>query len=387
MKVAFIFVLIVAFASAQDVERILIDNFRIGAGSQIIEITLSSTLQEGETSIVDTDSLAEPGCGGDLLGCGRDMRLEVFSGFANRSFDSSIFDSSVPEFPQFVGEWAVENPKTSSSEATLQYDGTDNSFDLDINGLGGIDATDGGLSTDLVFTVTTDLQIVYTVEIYDTTGGVCEANLVVERTPEDYDLDDILVDIPLSQFSGCDLTSVGAFQFILPSDDAVDAIVRRISIDGLPDPSASETPSPSRTPSPAASGTGTPTPTGTRTPTRTPSTSGPCIFVCECPSFTCQLAFDQDDDYNTLSYSTAQFVFDDSDDSSFIYVDDGDDDQTTIFVYVDDDDGISTGFSTFFSTGFTSFSTGFSTFASGTTSDATPLVASVVLTALFAVLA
>merc|ERR1719329_626550 len=376
MKVAFIFVLIVAFASAQDVERILIDNFRIGAGSQIIEITLSSTLQEGETSIVDTDSLAEPGCGGDLLGCGRDMRLEVFSGFANRSFDSSIFDSSVPEFPQFVGEWAVENPKTSSSEATLQYDGTDNSFDLDI-------------------TVTTDLQIVYTVEIYDTTGGVCEANLVVERTPEDYDLDDILVDIPLSQFSGCDLTSVGAFQFILPSDDAVDAIVRRISIDGLPDPSASETPSPSRTPSPAASGTGTPTPTGTRTPTRTPSTSGPCIFVCECPSFTCQLAFDQDDDYNTLSYSTAQFVFDDSDDSSFIYVDDGDDDQTTIFVYVDDDDGISTGFSTFFSTGFstffstgfTSFSTGFSTFASGTTSDATPLVASVVLTALFAVLA
>merc|ERR1712217_795312 len=118
--------------------------------------------------------------------------------------------------------------------------------------------------------------------------------------------------------------------------------------------------------------------TGTRTPTRTWATSGPCIFVCECPSFTCQLAFDQDDDYNTLSYSTAQFVFDDSDDSSFIYVGDGDDDQTTIFVYVDDDDGISTGFSTF-------FSTGFSTFASGTTSDATPLVASVVLTALFAV--
>merc|ERR1711964_756462 len=100
-------------------------------------------------------------------------------------------------------------------------------------------------------------------------------------------------------------------------------------------------------------------------------------FRVECPSFTCQLAFDQDDDYNTLSYSTAQFVFDDSDDSSFIYVDDGDDDQTIIFVYVDDDDGISTGFSTFFSTGFSSFfstgfstfSTGFSTFASGTTSD------------------
>merc|ERR1719223_1072728 len=267
MKVAFIFVLIVAFASAQDVERILIDNFRIGAGSQIIEITLSSTLQEGETSIVDTDSLAEPGCGGDLLGCGRDMRLEVFSGFANRSFDSSIFDSSVPEFPQFVGEWAVENPKTSSSEAT-----------------------DGGLSTDLVFTVTTDLQIVYTVEIYDTTGGVCEANLVVERTPEDYDLDDILVDIPLSQFSGCDLTSVGAFQFILPSDDAVDAIVRRISIDGLPDPSASETPSPSRTPSPAPTQSGTPT----RTPTRTPSRSVECTILCNCPAFTCNLIYNFD---------------------------------------------------------------------------------------------
>merc|ERR1711879_260852 len=106
----------------------------------------------------------------------------------------------------------------------------------------------------------------------------------------------------------------------------------------------------------------TPTPTSTRSPTptatRTPSTSGPCIFVCECPSFTCQLVYTNN--YYFPSYSVGNFVYDDSDRT-----------YNVVYVYVDDDDGISTGFSSFtslFSTGFYSFtsvfSTGFSSFTS-----------------------
>mgnify|MGYP005993650551 CR=1 FL=1 len=294
MKVAFVFVLIVAFVSTQQVERILIDNFSVGAGSQVIDITLSETLEEGQQSINNTDSLAEQGCGGELLGCGRDMQLEVFSGLNGRNFASAIFNSSIPAFPQFVGEWAVENPKTSSSKATLQYDGTDDSFNLDLNGLGGLDLTEGGLATDMVLAVYTDLSFVYIIQIYDTTGGLCEANLTVPATPVDYDLDDMLVEIPLSEFSGCDLENVGAMQFVLSSDDAIDALLRRISIDGLPDPSQSLTPTP--TPTPTLTPSLTPTLTSSPSPTISPNSVSPSVSpslsstpISEAPSITpCQ---------------------------------------------------------------------------------------------------
>jgi len=367
MKVAFVLVLLVALVSSQQIERLLIDNFAVGANQQSVEVTLTATISTSDPPQSGEASFSSAGCGDELLGCGRDMQMLVTSGLAQRDFKSDIFVSEVPQFPQFVGEWSVQNPKTSSSVCTLQYDGIDNSFNLNINGLGGIDITDGGLSTDFVFTVTTDLEITYTIELHDTTGSVCRADLFVPVTPQNYDIDDIAVDISLNSFSGCDKTSIGAIQFLLPSDDAVDAIVRRVSIIGDPDPTQSNTPTPTRTRSPAPTGTGTPTPTPTRTPTRTPSPSGPCVIVCDCPSFTCQIAYDRDDDQNTISYSVSRFVFDDDDSVTYVYVDDdaNPDDDGIVYVYVDDDDGISTGFTTLFSTGFTTlFSTGFSSFTS-----------------------
>merc|ERR1712137_1109466 len=236
MKVAFVLVLLVALVSSQQIERLLIDNFAVGANQQSVEVTLTATISTSDPPQSGEASFSSAGCGDELLGCGRDMQMLVTSGLAQRDFKSDIFVSEVPQFPQFVGEWSVQNPKTSSSVCTLQYDGIDNSFNLNINGLGGIDITDGGLSTDFVFTVTTDLEITYTIELHDTTGSVCRADLFVPVTPQNYDIDDIAVDISLNSFSGCDKTSIGAIQFLLPSDDAVDAIVRRVSIIGDPDP-------------------------------------------------------------------------------------------------------------------------------------------------------
>merc|ERR1712137_1169624 len=233
MKVAFVLVLLVALVSSQQIERLLIDNFAVGANQQSVEVTLTATISTSDPPQSGEASFSSAGCGDELLGCGRD-------------FKSDIFVSEVPQFPQFVGEWSVQNPKTSSSVCTLQYDGIDNSFNLHTNGLGGIDITDGGLSTDFVFTVTTDLEITYTIELHDTTGSVCRADLFVPVTPQNYDIDDIAVDISLNSFSGCDKTSIGAIQFLLPSDDAVDAIVRRVSIIGDPDPTQSNTPTPTR---------------------------------------------------------------------------------------------------------------------------------------------
>merc|ERR1711982_289349 len=90
------------------------------------------------------------------------------------------------------------------------------------------------------------------------------------------------------------------------------------------------------------------------TPTRTPSPSGPCIVFCDCPSFTCQLAYDVDDDFQTVSYGlTTYYVYDDQ----IIYV----------YVYVDDDGTSFTSFTSFF-TSFTSFFTSFTSFFTSSTS-------------------
>merc|ERR1711974_538350 len=276
---------------------------------------------------------------------------------AGRSFQSEIFRIPDTGDNLFEAEWVVANPKNSASVATLQYDGNDGSFgEPNRAGLNGFDITGGGNGEFLTFFVVTDLPSQYTVQFYDSTSGVCEVQVSVSPTPDGYTYADTQIDIPLSSFTGCNKNSIGAIQFLLPSSDAVDAIVRRISVFG-PTPSESNTPTrtptPTSTRSPAPTGTSTPTRTPTPTPTRTPSTSGPCIFVCECPSFTCQLVYTNN--YYFPSYSVGNFVYDDSDST-----------YNVVYVYVDDD-GISTGFSSFTSlfSSFTSlFSTGFSSFTS-----------------------
>merc|ERR1711862_691654 len=163
------------------------------------------------------------------------------------------------------------------SVATLQYDGNDGSFgEPNRAGLNGFDITGGGNGEFLTFFVVTDLPTQYTVQLYDSASGVCE------------------VQISVSSFTGCNQNSIGAIQFLLPSSDAVDAIVRRISVFG-PIPSESNTPT--RTPTPTS--TRTPAPTASQTPSRTPtpSRSIECTVVCNCPAFACELLFDDDDDF------------------------------------------------------------------------------------------
>merc|ERR1712054_162286 len=95
--------------------------------------------------------------------------------------------------------------------------------------------------------------------------------------------------------------------------------------------------------------------------------SGPCIVFCDCPSFTCQLAYDVDDDFQTVSYGlTTYYVYDDDEEGYVYYV--SDDDQIIyVYVYVDDDGTSFTSFTSFF-TSFTSFFTSSTSFFTSFTS-------------------
>merc|ERR1712125_44285 len=325
-------------AFGQLVEVGIIDDFFIGANIQKAQVTLSADLPSGGTPIVADSSFPE---GSDFS-----STCNIDFGEQGRSFDSEIFTISGDEL--FRGEWVVANPKTSSSVATLQYDGNDQSFNLNESGLNNFDLTFGGTATEFRLSIVSDLETAYTTIVY-TSSGTCSAVINVPRTPANYNYADTFFDLQYSAFSGgCTFSNVGAIELVLPSTDAVDAIVRKIAILGvLPSPSPTPTPAPSQsnTPTPGPSQSNTPAPSQSNTPapsqsnTPTPSNSPPCIRVCQCPSFTCQLAYDLDDNYNTLSYYTSAFVFDDSDNIIIIYEDDDGNtsDDVIIYYYIYDD--------------------------------------------------
>ena len=364
MKVVLLLAFLVAFSFAQQLEeKFIIDDFSV---TQQCIITLPGDLLGNQPNQVQTTTASGPS--NSIIGGERNMEMRVFTGFQGRRFASEVFTINDG---YFLGEWAVENPKTSSSLATNQYDGGDGSFAVNFNGLG----LNLNEITQLVIYVVSDINTSYSVDFYDSAGVVCSGDIDVPGRLGgfyDYSYDEIKDTLLISQLSGnCNKANIGAIEVSIQSSDAIDAIVRRISLEGPVPPTPTPTPTPTGTSSPIPSNSATPTGTSTRTP----SPSGPCIFFCTCPSFTCQLAYDLDDDYNTLSYATSLFYYDDSDDTGYyvVYVDDGNDDDVIVYVYVQVDDDFSNSFSsgltTFFSSGFTTFFSSFtSLFSTGLTS-------------------
>merc|ERR1712137_170022 len=161
----------------------------------------------------------------------------------------------------FEGEWAVSTPKGAATETILQYDGADETMDLNTNGLGSIDLTDGGLGLSFRFSIISDIETVYSIAIYSPNNGVCTADVLFPGiVGTDYDLEDTIVDLSFEDLDGnCDLESVGALELLISGEDAIDAILRTVEIVGLDDP-VEPSPSPTRTPQPSASRPPSPTP-------------------------------------------------------------------------------------------------------------------------------
>merc|ERR1712232_463744 len=298
-KVALVFVIFaLAFASAQrdpgDIERIIIDDFSLGHNVNSVEIQPSTEIRDGVDASVSAEDPFNAGSGcGVILGCIRDMHMTVFASPAGRRFTSEIFAPQSGAI--FPGEWAVSNPKGGKSTAILQYDGSAGFTDPPSE-VFSVDLTTGRSGAYFFFSVLTDLNINYFIDIYDD-ASVCTLTLPVtgiEGARGEYDYSETFFFIDVSDFSGagCDTTDISAVELELPSFDAVDAIVRRISIYTPPDPTPTGTPTPTQTRTPAASGTGTPS----VTPTRTPSRSTECSLFCTCPVLSCHLVYNFDDD-------------------------------------------------------------------------------------------
>merc|ERR1712137_1022811 len=259
---AVVLLLLVALAAvhAQDTLRFEFDDFSVGAGEHEVEFTIDRVITTSDAPFVRSSTFTQPGCDG-LIGCSRDMQMSVFTGNVGRQFNSNIFPAA-PEFEYiFEGEWAVSTPKGAATETILQYDGADETMDLNTNGLGSIDLTDGGLGLSFRFSIISDIETVYSIAIYSPNNGVCTADVLFPGiVGTDYDLEDTIVDLSFEDLDGnCDLESVGALELLISGEDAIDAILRTVEIVGLDDP-VEPSPSPTRTPQPSASRPPSPTP-------------------------------------------------------------------------------------------------------------------------------
>ena len=240
-SVFFIFTFLVIFGSSQTLEeKYVIDDFSV---IQECVVTLQSDLTTQDPNVVQTTFAT--GSTNVLIGGERDMEMRVFEGFQGRRFSSEIFPINGGAF---YGEWTISNPKTASSLATNQYDGVDDSFDLNFNGLN----VNLNNATHMTFLVISDIDTTVVADFFDTNGNICSGSILVPGLLGnfyDYSYDVLNNYLDLSSLVGnCERTDIGAIEISLQADDAIDSLFRRITLDSLA-PNISPTPTPTPSPS------------------------------------------------------------------------------------------------------------------------------------------
>lgn len=137
------------------------------------------------------------------------------------------------------GFLAYNNEVFVTGKSTVTWDGSDegadnSSFAVDIDGLGGLDLTGGGMNTQLVFSVLeTDANVSFAFTIWDTLGSVAT---VTETFVED--AQNVNARIFFNEFAGIDFTTIGAIQLNITGEESADAAIDIISATNIPLPPA-----------------------------------------------------------------------------------------------------------------------------------------------------
>ena len=252
----------------------VIDDFTV---EQECIVTLSyNDITAQDPDVVQTTFATGPTT--TLIGGERDMEVRVFEGLQQREFYSAVF---LIDEGYFDGEWYIGNPKSSSSVATNQYDGVDGSFNLNLNGLN-VNLND---VTHLVAFTVSDINVTYNFDFYDTNGNICTISMPVDSFIGSYTYEETKQILDLSSLVGnCDKSNIGAIEINLPSNDANDSVLRKVSLARQSNTNASPTQTITQTPTQIPAQSPSPSPTQTRNepivtatttpvPTRTPAST------------------------------------------------------------------------------------------------------------------
>ena len=229
MKSGCLFLVMMTIVVAQNALRFTIDDFSVGQGQEVVFLLSSDQLLDMQ-AMVERSSFYSPLCEG-LIGCSREMNIEVTEGKKDGQF-TSVISPSLDLSSQ--GELAVSKPASSKATVNLQYDG-DNSTLLDTTGLGGVDFTDGGLALSLRFALSTGSETHIRVKIHSVDGRLCTGNSQAQMLSES-------LDIPFTGLSGsCDLTRVGALEVSVTNNES-HTVVQSIQVVGFSAPQQAKIP-------------------------------------------------------------------------------------------------------------------------------------------------
>jgi hypothetical protein len=306
MKASALFVLLLASLAycQSQTDILIIDDFtQASANNGVVFIRNSSSLPlplTGHSIYVASDST-------HIIGRQRVIILTIQQGVNGDVLTSNVFPQDNPP------DWTTSTSGTAAGVSILQYDGVDNSANLNPTGLGGVDLTVGGRGQSIHLNINSDNPTNYTVTIYTSGSAICKRVVPIPGGGDNLDYY-----LAYSSFSGgCNFANVGAIEVQADALNNVDSSLTKLTVYGFVSVTPSPTGTRTRTPTGAASpsntpssippsGTRTPTPTPTPTPnpsgTRTPSASPSRNCLCKCPAFTCQLIFDPDDDDNKAFY-------------------------------------------------------------------------------------
>ena len=234
------FLLALALLLAAGSMGLTIDDFSVNLGQTVL-VTVTTPPGHGQQLVGGSASFT-PGCGGGLIGCGRDLRVEFSEVSAGSQFHSDIVHSSSSTFPD---EWRISVPKGGSSIFYSQYDGNDPAFDkILLTGLGTVDLTQGNATGFRIYG-SSDPVTNLVVDIYDTDGLMCRGSTQTSEPQVQFQKD-----LPFSSFSGsCNISRAGALEVMIVAKQYYQASIYKIvtAAVNVPFPTPTPVPSPGTT--------------------------------------------------------------------------------------------------------------------------------------------
>jgi len=209
MKLALSAVLVFLCASIQ--AQIIIDDFSIGANEQSIDFTLPVDVSSGGSPAITQSFFFLTPCSG-LLGCERDAEIVIFSGDDGDRFTLELSG----------GEMEYVAPSGTITTLTLQYDGIDQDFDLDEEGL---DSTDITSFNSFVISASLNGAVSARITVYDSDEDTCRVEFSMDDNDDNY----VIAFSRLS--SGCNMQDVGAIELEISANGGVQFIGNSFRID------------------------------------------------------------------------------------------------------------------------------------------------------------
>jgi len=202
----------------------------VAAQDTEVKFIIDSFDDTSPTLIVVTDAGGVPAngqsnenfvTGSTIFGGERDLQLEALTGVENLVLSSVITDST----------FSASTPNGATGQTLLQLDGVDGTIILNPSGTFGSANSNflqNGGDT-LHFVAQTDQTTTIDIRIYSgSANSVCTASLTVQGGDQQREFT-----VPFSSFSsGCDFTRVGAFEFEVTMNNAVDIVITQIDVSG-----------------------------------------------------------------------------------------------------------------------------------------------------------